>query len=234
MSVPGRRIGRELNLDLNFNFNFNLREPGEALNRLGRRRAERPVGNRVSDRDRFGAEAMPWVDAVYRAAMALCGDPAVADDLAQTTYLKAWERFDRYEAGTNCRAWLMQILRNTWFDRLRKHQPVELPHENALEQLAADAESPEPPPPGDVAGYLEQMDDERLVAALGSLPEDFRLALFLVDVEEYSHEEAAEMLGVAVGTVKSRTSRARKMLRQALAEVESEEGSRIVGGGEND
>jgi RNA polymerase sigma-70 factor (ECF subfamily) len=175
----------------------------------------------VADRELFESEALPWIDAVYRAALAMCGDPAAADDLLQATYLKAWTRFEQFQPGSNCRAWLMQIARNTWFDQLRRRQPVGLERAEALDQFPADPVAP-PPASGDLAGYLEQMDDERLVAALLRLPEPFRVALFLVDVEEHSQKEAAEMLGVAVGTVKSRTSRARRMLREALAEEASE------------
>lgn len=177
---------------------------------------------------------MPWIDAAYGAALALSGDPGAADDLVQTTYLKAWERFDRFRPGTNCRAWLMRILRNTWYDRLRKHRPALFADEDAWDRLPAEPEGPDAPEPGDVSAHLERMDDERLVAALLQLPEPFRLVLLLVDVEEHTHAEVAEELGVAVGTIKSRASRGRRMLRQALAGGEQVRRSHADGGGEHD
>ncbi len=158
------------------------------------------------------------MDAVYRAAVALSGRPAVAEDLLQTTYLKAWERFDQFRPGSNCRAWLLRILRNTWIDHLRRVQLAGPAVSEGLEQLAAPAAA-EAPSWRDREGWLDRLDDELLVKALAELPEDCRLALFLVDVEGYSQAEAADALDVPVGTIKSRTSRARRLLRQRLEEL---------------
>ncbi len=180
------------------------------------------------------------MDAVYRAAMAMSGDRSVADDLVQAAFLKAWQRFDRFEPGSNCRAWLLRILRNTWIDRLRQRRPVDLMGPEGLDHAAAPPDVPDPPAPQDRQGWLERLDDELLVRALGELPEQWRLALFLVDVEGYSQQEAAEVLEVAVGTVKSRTSRARGLLRRRLEEfgrnpppdVPDRRDARSGGGGE--
>ena len=170
----------------------------------------------MADRKLFESQALVWMDAVYRAALALCGQPSLADDLAQSTYLKAWERFEQFAAGTNCRAWLLTILQNTWTDHLRRQGQVRWTGSEGLEQLAVARDRPDPPDWQRMDQALEQFSDPQLLAALARLPEEFRLALFLVDVEGYSHQEAAEVLGVAVGTVKSRTSRARQLLRERL------------------
>jgi RNA polymerase sigma-70 factor, ECF subfamily len=174
----------------------------------------------VTDSTLFQREALVCMDAVYRAAVALCGDRAVAEDLAQATYLRAWERFDQFRPGTHCRAWLLRILRNTWIDQLR-HRQVAGPAagQEALEQVPARPEQPESPPVRDRAGWLGQFGDEALIRALAELPEELRLALFLVHLEGYSQQEAAEALEVPVGTIKSRTSRAASMLRRRLEEL---------------
>jgi RNA polymerase sigma-70 factor (ECF subfamily) len=173
----------------------------------------------VTDRERFRAEALVWTDAVYRAAFSLCGDASLADDLLQATYLKAWERFEQFRPGTNCRAWLLRILRNAWVDHLRLRKPADSARDERLDQYPAAADGGDPPAWDDIEEHLERFGDERLVAAVLELGEEFRLALFLVDVEGYTHEEAAEVLEVAVGTVKSRTSRARRMIRERLAQA---------------
>ncbi|MDD4889375.1 MAG: sigma-70 family RNA polymerase sigma factor [Phycisphaerae bacterium] len=171
----------------------------------------------VADRALFEADALSCIDTVYRAALSLCADPSLADDLVQSTYLKAWERFDQFQAGSNCRAWLMTILHNTWIDHVRHRGQVKWSAGDAIEQVAARAENADPPAANEVAKLVEQFDDPELAAAFLALPEDFRLALALVDIEDYSHDEAAAILGVPTGTVKSRTSRARRMIQDRLA-----------------
>lgn len=157
----------------------------------------------------FEQTALPHLDSVYRAAVALCGRRDEAEDLAQATFLKALERFDTFEPGTNCRAWLLQILRHIWIDKLR-HKKVAGTPVPLDEALVADVA----PPPG--APGLESFSDEQVIEALKHLPEDQRLTLFLVDVEQLSQAETAQITGVAVGTVKSRASRARSQLRKLL------------------
>lgn len=166
----------------------------------------------------FERLALPHLDAVLRAATALSGRAADAQDLAQTTFLKALENFEDFKPGTSCKAWLMRILRNTWIDRLR--------HEKALrigplpEETTLSAAAPDEPPPAEAAlderKILERFSDADVLAALATLGDDQRLALLLVDVEQMDHAEVAEVLAVAVGTVKSRTSRARAALRDKL------------------
>lgn len=171
----------------------------------------------------FEQTALPHLDSVYRAAVALCGRRDEAEDLAQATFLKALERFGTFESGTNCRAWLLQILRNLWIDRLR-HAKVAGTTMGLDEALVA-AEAPvdemewsagQEPSAGSGKALLEHFSDEQVIRALKELPEDQRLTLFLIDVEQLSQEETAEIMGVAVGTVKSRTSRARSRLKTRL------------------
>jgi RNA polymerase sigma-70 factor (ECF subfamily) len=164
----------------------------------------------------FEAVAMPHLDAVYRAALALCGHDQ-AEDLTQTVFLNALKNFGSFAAGTNGKAWLLRILRNAWFDVLRHRKVIgtSVPVEEA--SLAA----PEPAAqtswssPHDL---LENFADEDVIRALGELPDDQRLTLYLVDVEELDHQEVATILDVPVGTVKSRASRARAALKAALEE----------------
>ncbi|MCG3178216.1 MAG: ECF RNA polymerase sigma factor SigH [Phycisphaerae bacterium] len=156
------------------------------------------------------------MDAVYRAAFALCGDAGLADDLLQATYLKAWEQFSRFQAGSNARAWLLRIMANAWIDLLRKRRPAAA-DPGKLDLRAAREPAADPPPRGDAEAYVEGLSDDRLAAAIRDLPLEYRLAMFLVDVEGLTHAEAAEAMGVAVGTAKSRASRARQMIRERLS-----------------
>jgi RNA polymerase sigma-70 factor (ECF subfamily) len=166
--------------------------------------------------------ALPHLDSVYRAATAVCGRSDQAEDLTQMTFVRALERFDTLKPGTNCKAWLLQIMRNLWIDRLRhkRASPNKIPiHENLLATretrkiVWSDAED-----------LLENFSDERVIGALRRLPEDQRLTLFLVDVEQLNQQQVAKIMGVAVGTVKSRTSRARNELKDYLSSYAKEMG----------
>lgn len=171
----------------------------------------------MAGREKFEALALAHLDAVYRAAYALSGRSHEAEELSQTTFTKALERFDSFAEGTNCRAWLLRILRNTWFDRLR-HRKVAGTSVPIEDNLAAEPERAAEVTWSDARDLLENFSDEQIIAALKSLPDEQRLTLFLVEVEQFSHQEAAEILGVAVGTIKSRASRARAALKLALAD----------------
>lgn len=166
----------------------------------------------------FERIAMPYLDVVYRVAWSLCQSPNQAEDLTQTTYAKALERFESYTEGTNCRAWLLRILKNTWLDRLR-HQKVVGPTAQADERLAEDPADRQPELSwSDAEDLLENFGDQEVIEALAELPPEQRLTLYLADVEQLDHHEVADVLGIAVGTVKSRTSRARSALKERLAE----------------
>lgn len=181
----------------------------------------------MAGREKYEALALVHLDVVYRAAYALSGKSHEAEDLAQTTFTKALERFCTFTEGTNCRAWLLQILRNTWFDRLR-HRKVTGPSVPLDEELAAEPERPDEVKWSDARDLLENFSDEQVIEALKSLPDKQRLTLFLVEVEELSYEEAGLIMGVAVGTIKSRASRARAALKSKLRDHARELG---MGGG---
>jgi len=171
--------------------------------------------------------AMPHLDAVYRAAVAICGRQSVAEDLVQDTFAKAFERFELFEKETNCKAWLLQILRNTWIDRLR-HQKVAgltLPLE---EEIVAHTSQAHETVWSNAEDLLENFSDEQIIKALSQLPEDQRLTLFLTDVENLSQKDVAQITGVSVGTVKSRTSRARAELKNKLSSYAKQMG--LIGG----
>lgn len=169
----------------------------------------------MADRREFERTALPCLEAVYRAAYALCGRRQEAEDLAQTTFVKAMERFDSFKTGTNCKAWLLRILRNTWFDELR-HRRVVGPTVPIEKVRPAGREKVNETSWHDARDLLENFSDEQVIRALGDLPDEQRLTLYLADVEEMSQEDVAEIMGVAVGTVKSRTSRAREALKKKL------------------
>lgn len=166
--------------------------------------------------ERFEQVALPHLDSVYRAAVAVSGRSDQAEDLTQATFARALERFSTFIAGSNCKAWLLQIMRNIWIDQLR-HGKVVGHTVPVDETLAAAAPQVEPTAWSDAEDLLENFSDKRVIQALRLLPEDQRLTLFLADVEQLSHQEIALITGVAVGTVKSRTSRARAELKDRLS-----------------
>ena len=172
---------------------------------------------------RFEQIALPHLDSVYRAAVALLGRSGDAEDLTQATFAKALERFHTFEAGTNCKAWLFQIMRNIRIDQLR-HQKVTGNAVPLDEDLAAAEPQSEQTAWSDARDLLENFSDEQIIRALKLLPEDQRLTLFLVDVEQLSQQEVAAITEVAVGTVKSRTGRARNALRSLLLSYAEELG----------
>lgn len=168
-----------------------------------------------ADKNSFEETALNYIDLVYRVAVGLCGKSNVADDLVQETFLKAFERFDKFKKGTNCKSWLLTILRNTWIDRLRHEKVagnvVSLENVNIVDQSDTVEE----------AGIsqddlLEKFSDEQVIKALKHLPEEQRITLLLIDVEQMAQKEVADVTGVAVGTVKSRASRGRAELKKIL------------------
>lgn len=159
-------------------------------------------------RSEFDADALPHLDDLYRTAMRLTGDPTRAEDAVQETFLQAWKSFERFEPGTNCRAWLFKILFHCVNHQRRKWFRFPLMGENE-EYLEANLASPEP-----VAAALT---DQDILAALDRIPLEFKAVVLLVDVEEFAYRDAAEILGVPIGTVMSRLSRGRKLLREQLA-----------------
>ena len=169
----------------------------------------------------FEAEALASLDSLYRAALRLTRNPADAEDLVQETYLKAFRASDRFEPGTNLRAWLFTILHNTARNRVRDRARDAVAIDSEVVDKAADA----PPPGGASAGAAETPESllmretlaPELQAAIDALPEAFRQAVWLRDVEEFSYAEIAAMLSIPIGTVMSRISRGRQMLFERLS-----------------
>ena len=165
---------------------------------------------------RFYDLVWPYRADVLRLAQFLGRNRAAADDLAQETLLKAFRGIDRLQAGPHVKAWLLLILRNTWRDHVRATaaRPQVSLEELSSELEASDAD--EPQTGGDPQAILQSFSDQQVIDALQALPEEIRWTLLLVDVEGLTLQDAAEMLGVPVGTVKSRSHRGRRMLRDLL------------------
>jgi len=160
--------------------------------------------------DEFEAAALPHMNDIYRTAARLLGAGSGADDVVQDVYLQAWKSFSQFELGTNCRAWLFKILFHTLNHYRRKWLNIRMvkESEDILEQTAASG----PPLP-------EQITDDEMLAALTEVPQDFRAVVLLIDVEEFSYKEAAGILNVPIGTVMSRLSRGRRLLREKLVDL---------------
>ena len=170
----------------------------------------------------FSREALSYVDSLYGTALRLTRRPADAEDLVQETYLKAFRSASQFQRGTNLKAWLFTILHNT-FRNMRRHDvrnPVDVDTETV--ERAADATSLEQTPEQLLTRATLDAD---LQAALDALPDAFRQAVWLRDVEEFSYAEIARMIDVPIGTVMSRISRGRRMLYERLA------GSRVASPG---
>ncbi len=174
----------------------------------------------------FEEAAIPFLDSLYNMAFRLTRNAADAEDLIQETYLKAYKHYDKFEAGTNLKAWLFRIMKNTFINSYRKkqNQPPQSAFseiEGSLENLvdAGDGKA-EDPEQRILAGVL----DEDVQRALDSLSEDYRMVILLVDLEGFSYKEAASILEVPVGTVMSRLYRGRRMLEKVLLEYAREHG----------
>jgi RNA polymerase sigma-70 factor (ECF subfamily) len=160
-------------------------------------------------REEFDAIAMPHVAALLRTATRLCGARDAAEDLVQETCLQAWRSFGRFEPGTNCRAWLYKILIYS-HSRLRRDQSRR-PMVTSIETASETVLQFDPPTP-------DTLTANSVKAAFDSLPDQFRIAVLLVDVEQLTYREAAEALDVPIGTVMSRLNRGRRLMRLALVE----------------
>ncbi len=168
----------------------------------------------------FEEEALGHADQLYRIALRLSGSSQQAEELVQETYLRALRAWESYRPGTNLAAWLATILRNVYLDEARRQsrrpaiEPLDDQSEYVLyDRLAAGGGSPQP---HDVV--LNRLSGEAILEALEELPENFREVVVLVDVGDFSYQDAADILDVPIGTVMSRLHRGRRLLKRALAE----------------
>lgn len=173
----------------------------------------------------FEAEALPHMDVLYNFALRTTGNEDDARDLLQETYLKAYRFWDKYEQGTNIRAWLFRIMKNTYINRYRKEvkEPDKVDYEvvenfyNSIRAQSAD--------PNDLQEklYGNLLGDE-VAKALESLPDDFRTVVILCDIEGLTYEEIAEFVNRPIGTVRSRLHRGRKLLQEKLYDYAKQRG----------
>lgn len=175
----------------------------------------------------FEAAALPYLDSLYNTAYRMTRNAADAEDLVQETYLKAYRYYDKFEEGTNFKAWLFKIMKNTFINNYRRQQltppqsdfaDIEESFETSLNKDAGgQIKNPE-------EEFLETVLDEDVQRSLDDLPADYRMVVVLADLEGFSYKEIAEILEVPVGTVMSRLYRGRRLMERAMLDYAREHG----------
>jgi RNA polymerase sigma-70 factor (ECF subfamily) len=192
--------------------------------------ADAPARRELTDDDRrrFQQEALPLLDSLYAGALRMTRNPADAEDLVQETMLRAYRSFDRFEPGTNLKAWLFRILTNAYINVYRKRQrePQKVSQEDVEDfDLYQELKDHDPQfsetPESIVLGNLVDSD---ITDAIDDLPEQFRLAVVLSDIEGFTYAEMAEIMDVPMGTVMSRLHRGRKALQKRLVDLARDRG----------
>lgn len=173
----------------------------------------------------FNEEILPHLDAMYNFALRLTADPNDAEDLVQDTIVKAYRFFDSYEKGTNAKAWLFRILKNSYINTYRKKSKK--PNQVDYDEVATFYETirDERTDTSDLEDRMfRELIDDHISKALDQLPEDFRTVVLLCDVEGFTYEEIANMLDVPIGTIRSRLHRGRNLLRSELIDYAERKG----------
>lgn len=177
--------------------------------------------------ERFTDEAMPLLDQLYGGALRMTRNPQDAEDLVQETYLKAFNAFDSFKPGTNLKAWMYRIMTNTYINtyRKKKRRPLETSAEDMTDrQLYTTSSHDSTGLQSAEVEALQNMPNSQITEALNSLSDDYRMVVYLADVEDLAYKEIAEIMDTPVGTVMSRLHRGRKQLRALLKAVAAEKG----------
>jgi RNA polymerase sigma-70 factor, ECF subfamily len=174
----------------------------------------------MPDREaRFEQDVVPYLGQLYPAALRMTRNASDAEDLVQETFAKAYAAFHQFRPGTNLRAWLHRILANTFINTYRKkrREPVQALGGDFQDDWRVSSDPLSPPARSAEAEALERLAGSDILGALRDLPEEFRMAVYLADIEGYPYKEIAEIMGTPIGTVMSRLHRGRSKLREKLA-----------------